>query len=80
MYAIRSYYACIDACPGRAFPDGQWDVARCVDFLGRSTQCHRTCHARLAPLVDALLGTQGFPGEYARLRGFPERRGDQMHA
>lgn len=34
--------------------------------------------AQWVPLRDALLGTQGAPADYARLRGFPTRYGDTM--
>jgi hypothetical protein len=35
--------------------------------------------AQLAPLLDTLVGGKGAPGDYARLRGFPVRTGDQLH-
>jgi Tol biopolymer transport system component len=35
--------------------------------------------AQIAPIIDTLLGSQGVPGDYARLRGFPVRAGDQLH-
>ncbi len=34
--------------------------------------------SQLAPLRDAVLGVQGAPGDYARLRGFAPRRGDTL--
>jgi hypothetical protein len=34
--------------------------------------------SQLAPVRDALIGTQRAPGDYARLRGFPLRYGDAM--
>jgi hypothetical protein len=34
--------------------------------------------ARDVPLFDYLTGTRGPPNDYARLRGFPERRGDRL--
>ena len=48
------------------------------------TGAHRTYRtlggfpAQLVPLGDALLGTQAVPGDYARLRGFPLRGGEQL--
>lgn len=39
---------CIQACPGKAFPTGHWDVDRCSTFHQESSQCSTRCHARLA--------------------------------
>lgn len=39
---------CMSSCPGRAFVDGQWDVALCAAYHRDSTDCHGICHARLA--------------------------------
>lgn len=39
---------CARACPGEAFPDGRWNVDRCVDFHRESPRCASTCEARLA--------------------------------
>jgi Tol biopolymer transport system component len=35
--------------------------------------------AQVAPVLDSLIGGKGAPGDYARLRGFPVRYGDQLH-
>jgi hypothetical protein len=34
--------------------------------------------AQLVPLFDYITGTRGAPADYARLRGFPGRKGDQL--
>lgn len=35
--------------------------------------------AQVAPVIDSLVAGRGAPGDYARLRGFPMRYGDQLH-
>ena len=35
--------------------------------------------ARIAPVLDSLVAGKAAPGDYARLRGFPLRHGDQLH-
>jgi hypothetical protein len=35
--------------------------------------------AQVAPVIDSLVSGRGAPGDYARLRGFPMRYGDQLH-
>ena len=39
---------CVSACPGEAFPEGQWEVGRCSAFHRESSECARSCAARLA--------------------------------
>ncbi|HZJ63336.1 MAG TPA: hypothetical protein VFD36_07400 [Kofleriaceae bacterium] len=39
---------CVAACPGKAFPEGHWDVDRCSDYHLASDDCGERCHARLA--------------------------------
>jgi epoxyqueuosine reductase len=39
---------CVSACPGSAFPEGQWDVDRCSAFHFESDRCASRCHSRLA--------------------------------
>ncbi len=49
---------------------GAWDTA--VTLGGYPAQ--------LVPLYDYVTGTRSAPADYARLRGFPQRRGDQLQA
>jgi WD40-like Beta Propeller Repeat len=35
--------------------------------------------AQVAPVLDGLIAGRGAPGDYARLRGYPMRYGDQLH-
>lgn len=39
---------CVKACPGGAFPDGQWNVDRCSGFKSTSDTCRSTCVSREA--------------------------------
>jgi len=39
---------CITACPGKAFPNGSWDVGQCTSYHDTSALCERVCHARMA--------------------------------
>ena len=44
---------CVDACPGSAFLDGQWDVQQCVKFHRESNECDQSCASRMACPVGA---------------------------
>jgi epoxyqueuosine reductase len=44
---------CLSACPGMAFPAGQWDVHACSTFHQQSTECDERCAARAACPVGA---------------------------
>jgi epoxyqueuosine reductase QueG len=45
---------CIEACPGGAFPEGQWDVHACSAFHRESDRCAQSCAARVAcPVGEA---------------------------
>ncbi len=37
---------CAQACPGGAFPAGEWQVEPCAEFHGVSTHCASSCDAR----------------------------------
>lgn len=39
---------CVKSCPGRAFPDGRWDVDSCSGFKRASDTCRSSCAAREA--------------------------------
>ena len=39
---------CLTACPGGAFPGGQWNVDRCTAFHRESDVCNASCAARNA--------------------------------
>lgn len=44
---------CVAACPGAAFPGGDWSVDACSAFNQASTDCRAGCHARVACPVGA---------------------------
>ncbi len=39
---------CVTACPGSAFPGGQWSVDACTSFRLADATCKAACHARAA--------------------------------
>ena len=44
---------CVEACPGAAFPEGQWDAGSCVQFHKASDVCSNRCVSRRACPVGA---------------------------
>ncbi len=51
---------CVQACPGKAFPNGQWSVDQCSAFHNESTHCQASCDSRRACPVGA---SERYPDE-----------------